>query len=201
MMKKRIRKNNKGFSMVEMIIVIAIIAVLSAAGFVTVTLIHSAKAKEAAVTFESELSAAIGRAKSQMVVIKDESTGVVNEYPRYLQCLEVYKATNGKYYIKKGYKNPDATGEAAYIFVDSENGHDGNGKSLSGNVYVCFKAKGTSNVLKIDNSGADTIEKVRIVFDKAGRCIEGAGTFEFHKNSGSNVAEVALKSNGSYQAY
>ena len=52
MKKRRIMKENEGYSLIEMIIVIAIIAVMSAAAMVTISIIHNAKAKEAASTLE-----------------------------------------------------------------------------------------------------------------------------------------------------
>ena len=55
MKKRRILKRNEGYTLVEMIIVIAIIAILSAAAMVTISIIHNAKAKEAASTLDDAL--------------------------------------------------------------------------------------------------------------------------------------------------
>ena len=63
-MRKRLKDDNAGYSLVEMIIVLAIVAVVSAMAIVSITMIHSAKAKEAAVTFDSEVSTLITKSKN-----------------------------------------------------------------------------------------------------------------------------------------
>lgn len=186
-----IKKNNKGYSLVEMIICIAIIAVLSAVAMVTVTMIHSAKAKEAAVTFTSELSDTAIKSKNQVVTMEDADGNIV-KYPKYNHCLKLYE-TDGKYYLKKGYYNPEGTDEATkYIFVDTENVNGGKGISLSSRVYVTFTG----------STGSESdVTTSYIVYDRKGRCIQGDGLYSFYKTSGSLIADVKINKNGSYQSY
>ena len=49
-------KNDKGYSLVELIIVIAIIVALAASALLSITMIHSARAKDAAVKLGSEVN-------------------------------------------------------------------------------------------------------------------------------------------------
>lgn len=181
---KKIRLNNKGYSLVEFIIVIAIIALLSVAGFATVSFVRSAKAKEAAVSLDTEVNTLSNRAKNQMCVYDDGSG--VKEHPKARFILRVYKDTNGSYYIKKGYKDG-----ATETFIEAENGQEGKGVSLSS--YIDIKYNDGTNVLDLSSNSVD------IVFDRSGRCINGYGTFEFYKRNGSRFCKVVLNQNGSHQ--
>ncbi|MGN0435584.1 MAG: prepilin-type N-terminal cleavage/methylation domain-containing protein [Wujia sp.] len=188
--------NNKGFSLVEMIIVIAIIAVLTGVATVTVTLINSAKAKDASISFNSELSDLSTKAQSQ-VCTKDDGT----TEPTYLYCLMVYQKNNGKYYLKRGYYDTAAApGTDPYVFFDSENNNGGDGIGLSSRVEIRYTdTEGVEK--KIASSGSDTLQQVYIVFNRDGRILEGAGTFGFYKKNGNNVADVAVRRNGSHEVY
>ena len=57
-------KNDHGYTLVEMIIVIAIIAVVAGMSLISITLIHSARAKEASVTVDSEIATLITKSKN-----------------------------------------------------------------------------------------------------------------------------------------
>lgn len=181
---KKIRLNNKGYSLVEFIIVIAIIALLSVAGFATVSFISSAKAKEGAVSLESEVTALSNRAKNQMCVY-DDGTGV-KEHPKAKFILRLYKDSDGSYYVKKGYVD-----SSVETFVDAENGKDGKGVSLSS--YIDIKYDDGTNVLDVSSNSVD------IVFDRAGRCTSGYGTFDFYKRNSNRFCKVILNQNGSHR--
>ncbi len=186
--------DNKGYSLVELIIVIGIIVVMTAIATVTVTLINSAKAKEAAVTFTSELSDTHTKSKNQMVVIVDEATGVTNEQPTYNYCLKVYN-DGSKCYLQKGFYNP-----VTDVFILApDNPNDGKGTSLSSKIQIKYQATGgTEKTLATANSST-TLSEVLIVFDRNGRCIEGDGTYNFYKKNGNLVSTVDLMKNGSFQ--
>lgn len=191
MTQRHLKHNNKGYSLVELIICIAVIAILTGVAFVTVTLLHSAKAKEASVTFTSELSDTSIKAKNQVVTIEADDGSKV-KYPKYSYCIKLY--TDGdRYYIQKGYYNPDASDEATkYIFSDSDNPNDGKGISLSAKVTITYTPEGGTE--------AD-LDKVHIVYDRRGRCIEGSGMYSFYKNGDALIADVKINKNGSYQSY
>lgn len=197
--KHDMRENrNKGYSLVELIICIAIIAIFTGLAFVTVTMINSAKAKDAAVSFESQLSDMITKTKSQVCTVNG------TQQATFSRCLKLYQASDGNYYIKSGYYNPDGSGEssdgdvsAQYIFVPGENVNSDKGKSLSSRVVVGYRDEaGTEQ--RIQYNG--TLKEVYIVYNKAGRCIEGNGTYRFYKRNGNAIADVTIQKNGSHQS-
>lgn len=181
-------RDNRGFSLVELIICISIIIIMSGVAMVTVTMLNSAKAKEASVTFESTLSDTITKSKNQVCVI----SGV--QYPKYDRCIHVYKHSDGKYYIRTGYFDPDASGSAAYIFFDDENVNGGKGISMTSKVDVKYTATGTTDDALIDEDG------IYIVYNRNGQCIEGSGTYSFYKKNGNAIADVVIQKNGSHQS-
>ena len=182
-------RDNRGFSLVEMIICIAIIVIMSGVAMVTITLLNSAKAKEASVTFESTLSDMITKTKNQVCVI----SGV--QYPKYDRCMNIYKHSDGKYYIRTGYYDPDNAGSpSAYIFIDDENVNDGRGVSMTSKVIIKYTATGTTDKVDIDDTG------VYIVYDRRGLCIEGSGIYSFYKKNGNAIADVVIQKNGSHQS-
>lgn len=189
---------NKGYSLVELIICIAIIAIFTGLAFVTVTMINSAKAKDAAVSFESQLADMITKTKSQVCTVNG------TQQITFSRCLKLYQASDGKYYIKSGYYNPNGSGEsssgdvsAQYIFVPGENVNSDKGTSLSSRVVVGYKDEsGTEQKIQYDG----TLKEVYIVYNKAGRCIEGNGTYRFYKRNGNAIADVTIQKNGSHQS-
>lgn len=63
--KKRCSANNKGYSVVEMVIVIAIIVILSAVGFLTINIVYGAKVSSAKNTLNSQMSYLSNMTKAQ----------------------------------------------------------------------------------------------------------------------------------------
>lgn len=192
MEKRRFMKNDEGYSLIELIIVLAIVAVMTAASLITVTVIHNARAREAAVTFESELSQLQQDAKGKMCVV----SGVNQNDYRF--ALALYKS-DSKYYIKKGYyigNGADKTKAASYVFVDSENENHGYGKCFSAYVSVKY----------IDDSGSErditamSDKPVYIIYDRQGTCIYGSGTFNFYRNNNDDglLNTVVVNKNGSH---
>lgn len=193
MNKRRFMENNKGYSLIELIIVIAITALLTAAAYVTLSVMHSAKAKEASTTFESELNELSNKARGQMCVVSDV------EKPTYKFCLKLY-TINGKPYIKQGYyKGAELAfdSESSYTFIDSENVGSGKGISLSSYVDVSYTPFGGTETLI--GEGSEELECVYIVFDKNGNCLNGSGEFSFRRKNGNMIATVTLNKNGSHQ--
>lgn len=74
--------NNKGFSLTELVVVIAIMGVISVGGMITMGLIHSASAKEASTKLNSALM------KTRTDSMSKASASV-----------EVYEGSDSKYYI------------------------------------------------------------------------------------------------------
>lgn len=191
MEKRRFMKDNKGYTLIEMIIVIAIVAVLTGAAVVTISIIHSAKAKEASSTLEDALAETQMNAKGKMCVVGDPKT----QQPDYRFALCVYKKDN-KYYVKKGYyigNGSDITRADSYEFYDSENVGGGKGTSFSAYVQVKY----------VDDTGAEReitdSTPVYIIYDRQGMCVAGYGKFKFYRTSKRTlISTVTLNKNGSY---
>ncbi len=195
MKKRRMKKlNNKGYSLVELIIVIAIIVVFSAAALVTMTVMHNAKAKEAATTFDSELSELIHNAKNRACDVNgdDKIVGIENDYTFGLRLYQI----DGKCYLQSVLVFAGAY-EANVDYEKANNPNNGLGKSLSTYVYVKYTDRaGNENV--IGNTGND---EVLIYYNRDGSCASGVGTYEFMKtNNDTMVAIMTLNKNGSHQS-
>ena len=99
-MKKKI-DDNSGYTLVELIIVLAIIVILTTAAFVTMSIMHTAKVKEAAATFDAEITDLIARTRNQDVYQDTNQNGAMDsgeELPGYKYELGI-SYDGGKYYI------------------------------------------------------------------------------------------------------
>lgn len=200
---RRIMKDNKGYSLVEMIIVIAIIAVLSGAAMVTISLINSAKAKEAAVSIESEIAALVARSKSQIPKF-DDGSGVVEPQNDYYFAIAIYQnADDNKFYIANGYYKVNNLGKKVFATTGINNANSGKGVSISSKVSIDYipgsKNSGAMGADDIFPFNAKGDNKWVIVYDKSGRCICGVGTYEINKASDNlTVDEICINANGSH---
>ena len=187
---KRLLKLNDGFSLVEMIIVIAIILVLSLLSY---TVIHSARAKDAAVKFGSEANA-----------VKTMCMNMMPEDKNYdYFALAIYNDNNGTTHLCKVMHKVGTSNVYDYIDDDDVN--------LTSSVDVDFEGssvKCNSSALAVATSGkevpgekspSDSSAKspFYICFDKRGNCYSGYGTYYFYKNNGNQVARVKVMQNGS----
>lgn len=189
MKKDSILKNNKGYSLVEFIIVFGIIVIFAGAATITLSVMHSAKAKEAGTKFESELAELSAKAKSESCVV---SGTVMSDYKF---ALRIYKNADGKYYLKHVYYVGMGDMSSASNYVDGDDNPNG-GKGISLSTYVTVKYEDSSgNKSAVDNNGKF------IIFDRKGMCISGDGKYSFYKTSGGGkVAEVKISKNGSRQS-
>ena len=194
-MKRRMKKlNNKGYSLVEMIIVIAIVAVLTGAAMITLSVMHNAKAKEAAITFESEVSELLSNSKNR--VCDPNGDGVIEDSEKeYSVGLRVHKSGDKCYVqqvlVKDGLYVSNSTYESA------NNPNNGKGISLSVYVSVIYTDK-SGNTINIGESSGD---EVLIHYKRNGSCDLGYGTYEFVRtSSNSTVATMTINKNGSRQS-
>lgn len=95
---------NKGYTLIEVIIVIGIMAVLSALAFVSLNIIHKAKYNSAADLLNNQMSTlwvqtkTISQAKEQTSFAT--STSAKAMYPL---CMQIQKESNGTYSLIMGY--------------------------------------------------------------------------------------------------
>ena len=191
-MKKTISKN-KGFSLVEMIIVLAIVAVMSTMALVSINIIHSAKAKDAAVVFDSEVATLKTKAKG-MGVDANKDGKVDDDEKSLLYCIKIYKSGD-EYYLCPGYTDPkNISGE----FVSTSTINGTKGKSLSSYVKIRFTGKLVGGTTVTDHDPGNGADAIYIVFNKRGECIYGVGEYEFKKTNGKTVARKYIRANGSH---
>lgn len=187
---RRLLKKNEGFSLVEMIIVIAIVLVLSTGALLSYTVIHSARAKDAAVKFGSEANAV----KTMCMNMMPEDT----TYDYY--ALAVYNDSSDTTHICKVMHKAGTSNEFDYVDDDDVNltssvDVDFDGSSVSyGNSSLAAATSGKQQPGDKEHLAASPFF---ICFDKRGNCYSGYGTYYFYKNNGNQVARVRILQNGS----
>jgi prepilin-type N-terminal cleavage/methylation domain-containing protein len=187
MINKLLKKDN-GYSLVELIIVIGIILVLSVGALLSYTVIHSARAKDAAVKLGSETN----ELKTMCMNMTPGDT--THDY----YALAVYNDADGTTHLCRVMHIVGSSND--YDYIDEED------VNLTTSVDVKFDGsslnKGDSaNALASDtggliNPGIKT-NPLYICFDKRGNCYSGYGDYYFYKNNGNQVARVHLSQNGS----
>lgn len=194
-MKRRMKKlNNNGYSLIEMVIVIAIIAVLTAAAAITVKTMHSAKAKEAAITFESEVSELLSKSKNN--ICDPNQDGVIEDFEKEFSVgLRLYKSGSKVYLQEVLVKNGAYVANSTYENANNPN----SGKGISLSVYVDVKYTDMDgNTIDI---GTAADKQVVIHFKRNGSCDLGYGKFEFIRNSSdSTIATMTINKNGSHRS-
>ncbi len=179
-----VRRNNKGYTMVELVIVIGIIGILSAMSLVTWKAVDNADYKKAVSTFESELSTL------RTTTMAQDSTLAMRLY---------YDTATECYYLERGYLYmglftvPDPSDSVAKLDY--------------------FKYQGTSNPVKVLKKGSiiydgqdvkDMSAGVTIHFNKSDGSVDdvygAASKFIFKDKSGDLIANVTLnKDTGLYK--
>lgn len=189
-MKSRKKNHNKGYSMVELIIVMCIIGVLTAASFVTLRSVDSAKYKKAVSTLESEMTTL--------------RTSTMAQDSR--MAMRLYLGDDGSYYIERGYiVTTIQPGGASYHFYP---GAPAEYLDAEGNPTVAYyNYSGVSNPVRILSRGSLTYNGnpvtesgVLIQYRKSdGSMILGNGYYRLYRANGELIANVNLKSvNGLY---
>lgn len=165
-MKKKM-DNNSGYTLVELIIVMAIIVILTTAAFVTMSVMHTAKVKDAAVTFDAEITDLIARTRNQEVYQDTNNNGRMDageELPGHKYEMGI-SYEGEKYYINNWYLLPGGTHSEAAT------------KRKSMSAYVRMQYSDFDGVY-VDVAVPDGH---MIRFDKSGACVDGAGVYKFLK--------------------
>lgn len=165
------KKNNKGYTLVEMLVVIAIMAILSGLAAVSIGLIYKAKIRDGMQVFNSQLSNTWLRTKST-------ATNATSMY------AEMEWSADG----------------FTYKIIDSSGGEKSstvlkkwtNSVVWMNNLMVSYKPESTAQ----EQSGyGDSDKKWYIQFDKAtGAVLKGAGAYEFSNADGDVVGVIYLDS-------
>lgn len=197
-------RNHKGYSFVEMIIVIAIIIVLSAMALVSLTIINSARAKDAAINTGEEINTLKQKCMNMTPDDLDADGKPVGNYDGW--ALAMYRTSDDKVAIcltKHVSASAPDTNLASVLntYVPVEY----NATSTYGTVNTDDDLENSENnivfskrVDVLDPSGNSiTTTPIYISFGKRGNCISGSGEYHFHKANGNQVARVKVNDDGS----
>ncbi len=177
-------KKNKGYTLVEALIVIAIMAVVSGLAFVTIGIIYQAKYNAAIDTFETQIDSlwiktkALSQGKEQSNSNMITGSDASDKYPL---CMQVVKNTDntddvkdGSYELILGYDKGSAFEEKETISV------------LPNIVSVKYTESNSTqrhSSLTTATNGNVT-EKILIEFNKSDGSVKyGAGTYEIIYNN------------------
>lgn len=185
-MRKNLSKD-RGYTLVEMIIVLAIIALLAVMSIVSVTIIHSARAKEACVRVGSEITSVKSKNRTMSpndgthdgyaLAIYQDSNGIFN------CCVALHKPSGG--YDLDTENNVQLTSSVEIKFTGSLVKDDGSTITVTDHVPGHIGATDDADL------------PVYVVFDKRGNCYSGAGDLRFYKRNSNQVARINVTSNGS----
>ncbi len=206
------KRNNKGYSFVETIIVIAIIVILAGLSLVSVTLINTARAKQASTLFGDEVKL-IKQKNMSMAPQLDSavySSGTKSSYGLVLHKEDgKFKLTE----VECAEQGSGSTSYYKYVYnsVGSTDVKRVDTASIASAVDVKFSGYYKSFEDGSDNSGSEYTDYVAgqldsgstnsicILFDKKGNCISGYGTYSFYKKNGTQVSSVIVRKNGSIE--
>lgn len=184
--------NNKGYSLIELIIVLAIIAIVSTMSLLSINVLFSAKVKADSQTFNSE----IGLIKADRYSEPVDLSG--NKIPGAYYALRIYRHSDNRVYVQKCAYNPVAD---VFITSNIDKRNDGRGLKLTSYTSVSYAEQKTGTVVDITGTG-----EAYVVYDKdgtihlhtSGSKYYGAGKFMFKKRNGDIVANVYVRGNGSH---
>lgn len=206
-----IRKNNKGYSFVEMIIVLALVVILATLSLVSLTLINNARAKDASNKLGSEFNE-VRKKSIEMIpsksVIENEYGGTYSATKTYKYGIILYEE-NGKFMTSQvicelDKSDPD---NPVYKYLGLGNPAVTNNTTVKYSSKVGVTFKGTYDSLKTGSQvvcsdkttpgGKDSANAICIMFDKHGNCESGYGEYYFTKKNANQIARVIVKQNGS----
>lgn len=182
-------KKNEGYSLVEMLIVIAIIMVLTGMAYITIRILSSASARDKAIDFDTEIAtlAAKSRNMDAKFVNPDDST---DEYDQF--SLFIYRPHGGdEVYEAPGYYS--TTTNNYYVDVP-------NGKKYNRKISVQYDGSLPAwNEIHYRGSSIDIIAAIR--YNRRGECVAGYGNYKFttDRSSGNAVASTKIRQNGSHE--
>lgn len=187
-------KNNKGYTLVELLIVIAIMFILAGLSFYSVGIIRSARRSAAVSTFDSQIGSCFVKTKA----VSDITDKSVDPDAGNKVCMLIRKRTNKdgdtNYCIKVGYDN----GKDGVKDITKGTPVDNNDDS-TWDAVLPIDVDTIKLTTKTGESANDITEQ-KIFFNKSlGSVEDGYGTYDFYKSNGEAFAEIFLdKSTGKH---
>ena len=166
-------KKNNGYSLVEMVIVIAIMAILAGVSFITIGIIRNAKQSAAASTLNDQLGSCIIQTKA----ISDNGSKRL--------CMLVKKNTNGQYAIQFGYlSGSDLKNMDTNVVLDSGKVED---------CQAILSKEVTKIVYKPAGGGTELDDNLMIRFSKSdGSVVAGAGEYDLYGRDNKVFSTIVL---------
>ena len=181
-------KKNEGYTLIEMIIVISIIVVLSAMAYVSLSILSSARARDKAIEFDTDIATLQTKARNMDAEFSFNSK-TYNQF-----CIVFFTLGAGTdIYQAPGYY--DIADDDCVVDITQK-------KKLPRKISMEFQ--GTSphaGVLSTTEPVGDDCNAIAVIrFNKRGECMEGYGTYSFTQNkNGSTVAVTKIRQNGSHE--
>jgi prepilin-type N-terminal cleavage/methylation domain-containing protein len=161
-------KGNRGFSLVELIVVIAILGVMTTVGGYALTAISSANAKECARELEAALISTRTHSYSNDVQAVDSNGENAATGPRVAE-VTFYKGADGIYMEKSFESEPKKIGgsrvSVAYLLSGGTDEDYVDICSPESNPKITFsfnRSSGAFRTMKVDGSSAGMCESIRI---------------------------------------
>lgn len=175
--------DNRGITIVELVIVIAIMAILTGLSGISLSALDTARSQGAAISLNSRISNAKSRAKALQKTSMDE-----------YYAVKLYRGTDGKLHMASG------TIAGSTWTVDMVDGK-ADDVAVAKNVtlsYTGVDSSGYDETAKLINGTSTGNNTFYIYFNKRGQCISGAGTYSFIKRGKASSIAV-VRPNGSHE--
>ena len=168
--------NNKGYTLIELILVIAIMAILSGASFLTIGIIKEAKRQSAASTLDNQISSCLIKTKAVSPGMNGKEASL---------CMVIRKRTDGAYAVLNGYMQTGNLTDATGSVLNPDEDEDCEvvlSKEISNIIYKPSDAKQqlVANDMVIQFIKSD------------GSTQYGGGAFELYKKNGDLYATIYL---------
>ena len=164
---------NKGYTLIEALIVISIMAILASLSLFSIGVIRDAKRSAAVTTFDSQISSCLVKTKAVSEVSGDN-----------VVCMYIKKRTGAyskvNYCIKIGYNTSSGVKDIV------------KGTVVDDNDDTTWDAILPKDVVKIACDGTE-VDEMKIIFNKSdGSVISGSGSYTFYKSDGKVYSTVYL---------
>lgn len=188
-------KKNHGYTLIELIIVLAIMAILAGMSFITLSVVKTARCNAATSTLSNEMGALLVKTKALSEAKSDDKPLCMKiEYNTTAKDVNGLHLKEGSYSLILGFHD-----DSGSTFEEKkENGNLVLEATLSNLVQIVYTPSEASQKCSISglttsNSGDDAYKNdILIEFDKATGAVRyGAGTYEIRYN-GSTFATVYL---------